>query len=139
MCSNSTSAVKYGTSVNVTDLSCHSYLLDYGQLPTQHQLKTREYVPFPSSHLFHICLSLKPENCDGIHARTQRRYDETSTNNVLCTQDRTAINAPIVVEKNGKHSYGTVGYGYFNAHHYVVNTYVAINRLVAIHLHLSID
>jgi len=65
-----------------------------------------------------------------MHARTHRHYDETSINNVLRTQDRTAINAPMAVEKNGTYCYGTVGCGYFNAHHYSLNTYVAINRLV---------
>jgi len=34
---------------------------------------------------------------------------------------------------------GTEGYGYFNVHHYYVNIYVAINRLVAIKFHLPID
>jgi hypothetical protein len=40
------------------------------------------------------------------HERTQPCYNETSTNNVLCKQDRTAINTPIAVVKNGTHCYG---------------------------------
>lgn len=59
--------------------------------------------------------------------RAQRRYDETSINNVLHTQDRTAINAPLAGEKNGTYCYGTEGYGNFNGHHYSVNS---MSRLI---------
>jgi len=75
--------------------------------------------------------------CTRAHSDVTTRPPPTTFS--VHSQDRTAISAPIADEKNGTHCYGIEGYGYFNTHNYTVDTYVAINRLVTIKLHLSID